>query len=283
LSFSDNKKNLISHFDESQEQPQLNHHTQAPPLPTHTHTPLLTSPRRLSHPNRIGPQPHHRATVRGSVVALQNTGVDGVCDGVPATRAGLGRGMDPDCGQPAAAAARGEEGPTQGRGREDAHQRERPSLRDMAQHARKVPRHPAGQHRARVLLRRGRVRVLFRPRPRDLPAHPQLLPHGQAALSAARVPAVLRRGAGIFRHPARRHRRLLLRGLPRPEARKHRATHGRQAERGGRGQSAGADEQAGKDVASIRESAHVDLGAGVLLRDGILHCRVRHGECHRNW
>ena len=55
------------------------------------------------------------------------------------------------------------QGSSQGRRREITDKRERPSLRDMAEHPREVSGHSSRLERARVLLRRGEQRVLLRP------------------------------------------------------------------------------------------------------------------------
>lgn len=80
---------------------------------------------------------------------------------------------------------------------------------DVEEHAGSVPGHPAGLLGEGVFLQRGHAGVLLRPGPRDVPAHSELLPHREAALPAARVHPGLRRGAGLLRHRARDHRRLL--------------------------------------------------------------------------
>ncbi|GIX72272.1 potassium voltage-gated channel protein Shal [Caerostris extrusa] len=144
----------------------------------------------------------------------QRHGVGGC---VAALRPGGGHRLGADRQQPAARAAP-HQGAAQEGGREVRDQRERPALRDVAQHGGEVPGHAARLQRARVLLRRGVAGVLLRPRPGHLPPHPQLLPHWQAALPQARVPDVVRRRAGLLRHHPGRDRRLLLRGLPRPQA-----------------------------------------------------------------
>ena len=63
---------------------------------------------------------------------------------------------------PAAPASRGQ-GPAQGGRREADRERERASVRDVAQHTGEVPRHTARVHGAGVLLRRVHEGVLFRP------------------------------------------------------------------------------------------------------------------------
>lgn len=159
--------------------------------------------------------------------------------------------------------------------------KKRTAVRDVAEHAGKIPRHAAGLQRARILLRRRDERVFLRPRPGHLPAHPQLLPDGQIALPQTRMPDQLRRGAGLLRHRAGRHRRLLLRGLPRPQAGERRAHHGRQTEREQRTELAsgpGYAQHARENVARLRESAHVDGRPRLLLRHRLLHRRQRHGQ-----
>jgi len=148
----------------------------------------------------------------------------------------------------------------------------------MAEHGGKVPGHVARVQRAGVLLRRGLQGVLLRPGPGHIPAHTQLLPDRQAALPEARVPDQLRRGAGVLRHTAGRDRRLLLRGLPGPEARERRAADGRQAVGERRPEPAAAHQHPAEDVAGVRQPAHVHRGAGLLLRHRFLHRRVRHGQ-----
>jgi len=92
------------------------------------------------------------------------------------------------------------------------------------------------------------------------------------------MPHQLRRGAGLLWNNAGCHWRLLLRGLPGPEAGERGAADGRQAvgERGS--ESAAADQHAPEDVAGLRESAHVDERPGVLLCYGFLHRRLRDGQ-----
>lgn len=80
---------------------------------------------------------------------------------------------------------------------------------DMEEHSGPVPRHAAGLLRKGVFLQRGHAGILLRPRPRDVPAHSELLPHREAPLPSTRVHPGLRRGAGLLRHRARDHRRLL--------------------------------------------------------------------------
>ncbi|GIY24417.1 potassium voltage-gated channel protein Shal [Caerostris extrusa] len=132
---------------------------------------------------------------------------------------------------------------------------------------------PQAVERARVLLRRGLQGVLLRPGPGHLPAHPQLLPDGQTALPEARVPDVVRRGAGLLRHHPGRDRRLLLRGLPRQE-RERRAAHGRPAVRSQCGRQHAPRQHPRAHVAGLREPAHKHCGTGVLLRDGFLFIAV---------
>lgn len=120
--------------------------------------------------------------------------------------------------------------------------------------------------------------VLLRQGSGHLQTHPQLLPHRQTALSQARMPHQLRRGTGLLRHITRRHRRLLLRRLPRQEERECRKTHGRQAIRKRRSESTTTHEHQAEDVEGLRESAHVHRCPRLLLRDGLLHSRFRDGQ-----
>ena len=155
----------------------------------------------------------------------------------------------------------------------------------MEEHAGEIPGHAAGLQRAGILLRRRDERIFLRPRSGHFPPHPQLLPDGQVALPEARMPDQLRRRAGLLRHRAGRHRRLLLRGLPRPEAGERRADPGRQAEREQRAKLAGGGRparHAAEDVAGLREPAHVHGGPRLLLRHRFLHRRQRHGQRRRN-
>lgn len=194
-----------------------------------------------------------------------------------AVRPGGGHRLGADRHAPAAAAA-GAQGPAEDRRREAADQRVGAPVRDVAQHGGKVPGHVARVQRARVLLRRGLQGVLLRPGPGHIPAHTQLLPDRQAALPQARVPDQLRRGAGVLRHTAGRDRRLLLRGLPGPEARERGTADGRQAVGERRPEPAAAHQHPAEDVARVRQPAHVHRRARLLLRHRFLHRRVRHGQ-----
>lgn len=157
----------------------------------------------------------------GSPVTLKedSTFKHGLGGSVAAIRPCGGDRLGTDRHTPTATAA-DREGPAQGRRREAANQRERPSLRDVAQYPREVSGHAARFERARVLLRRGEQGVFFRSGSGYLPAHSQLLQNRQTALSEARVPDELRRGTGVLRYLAGCDRRLLLRGLSGSQARK---------------------------------------------------------------
>uniref|UniRef100_A0A8C0S983 Uncharacterized protein n=1 Tax=Canis lupus familiaris TaxID=9615 RepID=A0A8C0S983_CANLF len=163
-------------------------------------------------------------------------------------------------------------------GRPDRAQRERHPLPDVAGHPGALPGHAAGQLGAGLLLPPREPAVLLRPRPRHLPAHPQLLPHGEAALPAPRVHLGLRRGAGLLRPHPRDHRRLLLRGVQGPAAGERRAAAGRRGHGHGRGERAAQHDRAPEGVARLREPAHQHHGARLLLRDRLLHRRVGHRQ-----
>lgn len=92
----------------------------------------------------------------------------------------------------------------------------------------------------------------------------------------------LRRGTGVLRYTAGRHRRLLLRGLPRPETRKRGTVNGRQAVREWRPEPAAAHQHQAEDVAGVWQPTHVHRRASLLLRHRVLHCRVRHGQRGRD-
>lgn len=87
---------------------------------------------------------------------------------------------------------------------------------DMEEHFGSLSRDAAGLFREGVFLQRGHAGILLRPRPRNVPAHLELLPHWEAPLPATRVHPGLRWRAGLLRHRARDHRRLLHGGKPRP-------------------------------------------------------------------
>lgn len=85
---------------------------------------------------------------------------------------------------------------------------------DMEEHFGSLPRHAAGLLREGVFLQRGHAGILLWPRPRNVPAHSELLPHREAPLPATRVHPGLRRRARLLRHRARDHWRLLHGGKP---------------------------------------------------------------------
>lgn len=80
---------------------------------------------------------------------------------------------------------------------------------DMEEHFGSLSRHTAGLLREGVFLQRRHAGILLRPRPRNVSAHPELLPHREAPLPATRVHPGLRRRAGLLRYRARDHWRLL--------------------------------------------------------------------------
>lgn len=88
------------------------------------------------------------------------------------------------------------------------------SSADMEEHSGPVPGHSARVLGEGVLLQRRHAGVLLWQRPGDVPAHSELLPHREAPLPPTRVHPGFRRGAGLLRHRARDHRRLLHGGTP---------------------------------------------------------------------
>lgn len=133
--------------------------------------------------------------------------------------------MGADCNESASATANGE-GTTSRRGRKSDDQHFRPALWDVAQHNRKISRHPARLKWARIFLRRWEQGVFFWSRSGDLSTHNELLSHRKASLSASRMLNELRWGIAVFWRNAWHDWRLLLWRVQRSKTRECRTVDG---------------------------------------------------------